>query len=183
MKLRQESGERATHHEADPYPRLWEDLVAGGRVAADAVTFATGSINEALPWASCLVTISSTAALEAIAARVPVLIADDFGIGASLLNEVFAGSGLMAPLTIAAVDAAGPPRPEWAADNYFHPLGENDWIDVVGGVVDGRRDVGGRRDAVRSTPVRIPLDHVQLRAASRAFARIGVAGLRRRVLR
>ncbi|MBA3803694.1 MAG: hypothetical protein H0X22_12440 [Acidimicrobiia bacterium] len=173
VKLRQVGVERATHHEADPYGELLAELVASGDLAADALELSSRPLGDVLASASCLLTISSTAALEAIAAGVPVLIASDFGIGATQLNEVFAGSGLIGPITPAALAAAGAPRPEWAVEHYFHPTDENDWVEVVAGVVTARGQGATKRTG--------SFDQLQLRAAGRAVARSTVASARRAV--
>ena len=44
---------------------------------------------------SALVTVSSTAVLEAIASGVPALVIDEFGVAPKLINTVFDGSGLL----------------------------------------------------------------------------------------
>ena len=173
VKLRQVGVERATHHEADPYGELLAELVASGDLAADALELSSRPLGDVLASASCLLTISSTAALEAIAAGVPVLIASDFGIGATQLNEVFAGSGLIGPITPATVAASGPPRPEWAVEHYFHPTDENDWVDVVAGAVTTRCEGATKRTG--------SFDQLQLRAAGRAAARSTVASARRAI--
>ena len=173
VKLRQVGVERATHHEADPYGELLAELVASGDLAADALELSCRPLGDVLASASCLLTISSTAALEAIAAGVPVLIASDFGIGATQLNEVFAGSGLIGPITPAALAAAGAPRPDWAVEHYFHPTDENDWVEVVAGAVTARGEGATKRTG--------SFDQLQLRAAGRAVARSTVASARRAV--
>jgi len=126
VKLRTEDTETATHDEPWPYPDLWRELVEGGTVTGDEVEFLTGPIEPLLARARCLVTVSSTAALEAIATGVPVLLVDHFGVDDRLLNGMFAGSGLFGPLDDKGVDAAGPPDAAWREDNYFHPPGEDD---------------------------------------------------------
>lgn len=160
VKLRGTNGERLTHNEPFPYPELWRQLVAAGRTERDAVEFGGGPLAEALVDASCLVTVSSTAALEAIDRDRPVVIVDDFGVSASLVNEVFVGSGLFAPLAPASLKRAGPPRPDWSKSNYFHPATDDDWVGVVESVCTGRWD---RRPMC--------LDRTYLTAAARGAAR------------
>ena len=67
VKLRALTTEWQTHHEPWPYPQLYAALVQAGRLDADALHFAAGSMTEALASARGLVTVSSTAALEAMA--------------------------------------------------------------------------------------------------------------------
>jgi hypothetical protein len=169
VKTRGVSGEFHTHHEAHHYADLWHDLVKTGRVhAPDALEFAAGSMAEHLRDAAALVTVSSTAVLEAMALDIPVLLIDEFGINESLINQVFIGSSCLAGL--AALQAADFRRPEqwWLADNYFHPVEDNTWIKelddlvkmagagelppIVEGLDEGRSPRRRRRDRMRLTP-------------------------------
>lgn len=121
IKVRAQSGERQTHRERYPYTELIPAdappnlVVEGGPMAAH------------LARAVGFVTVSSTAAIEAIAAGVPSLVLSDFGVSGELINEVFLGSGLLGTSRelIAArfkqVDA------DWRHDNYFHDPADNDW--------------------------------------------------------
>lgn len=165
VKLRRTNGERLTHNEPFPYPELWRQLVASGRAERDAVEFGGGALGEALVDASCLVTVSSTAALEAIDRNRPVVIVDDFGVSESLLNEVFVGSGLFAPLQPCSLQRARPPRADWSASNYFHPISDDDWVAVV--------ESACADWSVRQLPC---LDRTYLTAAGRAVLRRLVPG-------
>ena len=131
VKLRRRGAEAVTHHEPHPYDELWEELVGEKAVPAGALEFVDGTLADSLVDASCLVTVSSTAALEAIDAGCPVVIIDDFGVNDALLNGVFAGSGITAPLLPASVATASVPDAEWLQRNYFHDRGANDWTDVI----------------------------------------------------
>ena len=148
VKLRRRGAEAVTHHEPHPYDELWEELVGEEAVPAGALEFVDGTLADSLVDASCLVTVSSTAALEAIDAGCPVVIIDDFGVNDALLNGVFAGSGITAPLLPASVATAGVPDAEWLQRNYFHDRGANDWTDVIAGrrlhPRSGNRRVGAR---------------------------------------
>ena len=53
-----------------------------------------GPMADHLARASALVTVSSTAVLEAVAEGVPSLVIDEFGVEPKLINTVFVGSGL-----------------------------------------------------------------------------------------
>jgi hypothetical protein len=121
IKVRAQTGERQTHRERHPYAEL---------VPADApanLVIEGGSMAAHLARAVGFVTVSSTAAIEAIAAGVPSLVLTDFGVSGELINEVFIGSGLLGSSRelIAArfkqVDAG------WRHDNYFHDPADNDW--------------------------------------------------------
>jgi hypothetical protein len=128
VKLRAGSGEQQTHREAYPYDVLWTDLVARGEVPAGAVGFVTGSMAQALATSRGLVTVSSTAALEAMAAGTPLLVVDDFGISAELINLVFEGSGCTGSLAGLATEPLRAPDPDWLVENYFHPDEDCDWL-------------------------------------------------------
>ena len=89
VKLRSRPGETETHLERDPYL----DLLPARR--PDNLVVSYGSMAQALSTAAGLVTVSSTAAVEAVASGVPVIALDSFGVSKSLLNTVFVGSGLL----------------------------------------------------------------------------------------
>jgi hypothetical protein len=127
VKLRAATGEQQTHHEHFPYPDLYADLVGRGLLPPGSLRFTAGPMREALAGARGLVTVSSTAALEAMAAGVPVLLADDFGVSAEMINLVFAGSGCLAPLAALERDGFASPDPAWLVENYFHPAADDDW--------------------------------------------------------
>jgi hypothetical protein len=138
VKLRTQDSESATHNEPWPYPDLWTEIAGRHEVRGSEVEFLAGPLEPVLERARCLVTVSSTAALEAIARGVPVLLVDDLGLDERLLNGMFAGSDLFGPLDRNGVAAAGPPAEAWRDENYFH-LAQHD--DLVGQV----RDATGER--------------------------------------
>ncbi len=169
VKTRGVPGEFHTHHEAHHYADLWQDLVTAGQVhAPDALEFVAGSMAEQLLDAVALVTVSSTAVLEAMALDIPVLLIDEFGVSESLINTVFVGSSALAGLN--ALRAADFRHPEkwWRADNYFHPVTDNTWIGLLDelvlraragslpplaeGLDRGRSARRRRRDRMRLTP-------------------------------
>ena len=98
VKLRAWAGEPQTHLEQYPFDTLWGELVASRAVAGHELEFCTGSMAEQLVPGTAMVTVSSTAALEAIDAGLPVLILSDFGVNEDMLNRVFVGSGLLGTL-------------------------------------------------------------------------------------
>jgi hypothetical protein len=170
VKTRGQRGEFHTHYEPHHYEDLWASLVASGQVSdAGALEFAGGSMAEQLETAASLVTVSSTAVLEAMARNLPVLLIDEFGVDERLLNQVFEGSGCLGGL--AALEAADfrHPAPRWLLDNYFHSTAENDWIPmldelvalaqkgelppIAAGLDPGRTRRRRRRDRWRLTPV------------------------------
>ena len=147
VKTRGSSGEFHTHHEAHHYADLWRDLVSAGRVHEPArVAFVAGAMAEQLKGAAALVTVSSTAVLEAMALDLPVLLLDEFGISAGLINQGFVGSGCLGGLN--SLQKAEFRRPEkwWLADNYFHPTTDNTWLDRLAELVESA--AAGRLPAI-----------------------------------
>ncbi|GAA4081779.1 DUF6716 putative glycosyltransferase [Nonomuraea soli] len=132
VKLRALEGERQTHNERHPYQRLWRELGEPGRL-----TFAAGPMGEHLAGAAGFVTVSSTAALEAIAWRVPSLVLDDFGVSAEMINLVFEGSGLLGDLGDLARGDFRAPLPGWCEENYFQR--ESTWVGLLTALVAGPR--------------------------------------------
>lgn len=173
VKLRAGTGEQQTHREEHPYDVLWAGLVARGEVPAGAVTFATGGMAEAVTASRGLVTVSSTAALEAIALDRPLLVADDFGVSAELINLVFEGSGCLGPLAALADGGLRRPDPEWLADNYFHPAEDGDWLVRLTALVQARRE--RRLPAVPAGPptsrTQVLRQHLRLALPAPAAAR------------
>ncbi|MGL5828042.1 MAG: DUF6716 putative glycosyltransferase [Angustibacter sp.] len=130
VKLRARAGEFQTHLERLPYDELWEDLLARGEVTRGRIAFETGSMAEQWPTARALVTVSSTAALEAIAADIPVLVLGDFGVNREMLNMTFIGSGCIGRLQDLGEGRFFQPDARWRSRNYFH-IGGREWIDLV----------------------------------------------------
>ncbi|WP_062464896.1 DUF6716 putative glycosyltransferase [Demequina soli] len=126
IKLRGTEGEAQTHAEHASFPALARDIPAAGWPAN--LRFAHGPLRDYLGDCAGFVTVSSTAALEAIAAGVPVICLDDFGVDAGAINVVFEGSRLFGSLTDLARLGFRDPDPAWCHDNYFHPADESDWI-------------------------------------------------------
>ncbi|MEV0587591.1 DUF6716 putative glycosyltransferase [Nonomuraea sp. NPDC050310] len=132
VKLRALEGERQTHNERHPYPRLWRDLGEPGRLS-----FEAGSMQEHLDRAAGFVTVSSTAALEAIAREVPLLVLDDFGVSAEMINLVFEGSGVLGSLAELAAGRFRDPDPAWCEANYFQR--DSDWVGLLTALAAGPR--------------------------------------------
>ncbi|PZE54682.1 hypothetical protein DEJ24_15570 [Curtobacterium sp. MCPF17_001] len=123
VKTRAAAGEQQTHRETFPYADL---------VPADApsnLVVEAGPMSAHLDRAVALVTISSTAVLEAAARGVPALTLTDFGTSRSLINEVFVGSGLEGTADDLVHGRFGTVRPDWMTDNYFHAASDDDWAD------------------------------------------------------
>lgn len=136
IKLRSRPGEVETHLERDAYTALL------GAHRPENLVFSYQSMAEALESAAGLVTVSSTAAIEATALGVPVIALDSFGVSKTLLNTVFVGSGLLGGGREVVSGRFRQPHPDWMRDNYFHPARESTWWDRVEELVALRRAGG-----------------------------------------
>ncbi|GLX93237.1 DUF6716 putative glycosyltransferase [Herbidospora sp. NBRC 101105] len=166
VKLRARDDERQTHNEKHHYERLWNTMAAEGRVPAGLLSFEAGPMHEHLARAHGFVTVSSTAALEAIAQGVPLLVLSDFGVSAEMINLVFEGSGSLGTLDDLAKADFRTPTPEWCAANYFHEAAHNDWAVRTLALVEAAR-------AGTLTPSTSLLDGPQ-HAAARRRARLRI---------
>ncbi|TMR11881.1 DUF6716 putative glycosyltransferase, partial [Nonomuraea zeae] len=175
VKLRALEGERQTHNERHHYQRLWREMGEPGRLA-----FAAGPMHEQLGRAAGFVTVSSTAALEAIALGVPSLVLSDFGVSAEMINLVFEGSGLLGTLGELADGGFRTAAAEWCAANYFHPAERGDWTGLLTGLVIARPRMPARSlldgpehaAARRRARLRVEVPPTMLRAGYRAKRRM-----------
>lgn len=175
VKLRALEDERQTHRERHHYQRLWREMGEPGRLR-----FAAGPMHEQLAQAAGFVTVSSTAALEAIALGVPSLVLTDFGVSAEMINVVFEGSGLLGTLDDLAAGGFRAASPAWCAANYFHPAERDDWAALLAGLVsagpgrpatsllDGPEHAAARRRA----RLRVEVHPSMLRAGYKARRRM-----------
>ncbi len=90
VKERAASGEHQTHAQRYGYPGLLRTLAP----LPENLVVSTEPMSHALDRAEGLVTVSSTAAIEAVARGIPVIALDSFGVDDKLINPVFVGSGL-----------------------------------------------------------------------------------------
>ncbi|MCW3494708.1 DUF6716 putative glycosyltransferase [Microbacterium sp. SSM24] len=134
VKLRAAAGEQQTHAEQDSYPDLLATL---GELPPNLVV-STASMAHALATAEGLVTVSSTAAIEAVGRGIPVIALDTFGVGPELINEVLADAGLLAGEADVVARRFRHPEPEWLDDNYFHDPAEDDWTVRAARLIDAR---------------------------------------------
>ncbi len=189
VKLRSRPGETETHLERDPYL----DLLPTRRPENLVVSY--DSMAQALSTAAGLVTVSSTAAVEALALGIPVIALDSFGVSKSLLNTVFVGSGLLGGRGEVVAGRFRHPHPDWLRDNYFHPTAESTWWEHVehlvalrrAGALPARRVPGARGGRLHEAWHRASVlgreDRTLSGAAALAFgvpATKGLAVLRRR---
>lgn len=128
IKVRGLPGEPQTHAERFGYAELLPEL---DPPAPANLVVAAGPMAEHLAGAAALVTVSSTAAVEALAMGVPVIALDDFGVSDRLINTVFVGSGLLASSRELVTGRFRTPHPDWLDDNYFHGAQADDWADQV----------------------------------------------------
>lgn len=127
VKLRARSGEQQTH--AEPFP--YDDLLAAMSEVPVNLVVSYRSMAEHLVGASGLVTVSSTAAVEAVATGVPIIAIDDFGVSDELINSVFRSSDLLAGSSALIAGAFRHPAPAWLVDNYFHGADAEDWVNRI----------------------------------------------------
>lgn len=137
IKLRAVAGEAQTHAERYPYDSLLERMPG---LPANLVV-SSGPMARHLERAGALVTVSSTAAIEAIAAHVPVLALTDFGVESRLINTVFEDSGLLADSEALMAGVFTSPHEHWLDDNYFHPAADDTVVPLIEAAV-ARREVG-----------------------------------------
>ncbi|RZS64134.1 hypothetical protein EV187_2513 [Agromyces ramosus] len=143
VKVRARAGEAQTHAESYDFAELLADpqvrAELGGTLPPNLVV-EDGPMADHLARASALVTVSSTAVLEAVAEGVPSLVIDEFGVEPKLINTVFVGSGLFGGAGDLVSGAARHPEPEWLGDNYFHGADADDWLVRLDRLVARRRD-------------------------------------------
>jgi len=140
VKVRAIRGERQTHDETDGIAELLDEL--GRRPGArlpDNLIVSSEPMSTALDGAQGLVTVSSTAAIEAIARGIPVIALDTFGVSDRLINPVFVDSGLFGGEAAVIGREFRHPRPGWLDDNYFHRESADDVAAQLGELVAARR--------------------------------------------
>ncbi|WP_018544083.1 DUF6716 putative glycosyltransferase [Streptomyces sp. LaPpAH-108] len=110
LKLRSKPGEHTTHIEELPYQKL-----VRGRDAPANFRLVYGHMGEVLDRTDLLVTVSSTAALEALHRRIPTAVLTDLGVREALGNHHFIGSGCLTSWD--RIDAGELPEadPAWVA--------------------------------------------------------------------
>ncbi len=136
LKLRSLPGERATHAELYPYQDLFREL---GPTRPANFRLAAGDMGEVLSRTDLLVTVSSTAAVEAIHRGIPTAILTDFGIRESLGNAHFLGSGCLAAFD--------------DLDAGAHPVADGRWARRQGLVVGVDRLPGHVAERLRGRPL------------------------------
>lgn len=156
VKLRARAHEAQTHREEEPYDLLAADLADAPGVGR--LRTATGPLSGFLDPGTVLVTVSSTAVLEAVARGLRALVLSDFGIGEHNLTAVYADSGLVGSLDDLSAARFHHADPAWSEDNYLHA--EADQLpqelaaatapDAVLPAVETGPPVGGRERLLRA---------------------------------
>lgn len=143
VKVRAGEGEAQTHAEAYPYPLLLEQIrkerAKRGDELPGNIVVSAAPMAAHLAHATGLVTVSSTAAIEAVAAGIPCLVLSDFGISAKMINLVFLHSGVLGNLGDLVEGRFSTVREDWLEDNYFHASEHNDWIPRTEALIAARR--------------------------------------------
>lgn len=124
VKVRSRPGEHETHLEKHSYIELISELIAEGEIGSDDLQVEVGPMSEFLTDGAALVTVSSTAALEALDRGLRTFIIGEFGVREGLLNEVFAGSNLIGSFDDLAAGNFRHPDPQWLLENYFQKPSE-----------------------------------------------------------
>lgn len=111
IKLRSLPGERAAHTELYPYDEI---LRGFGADRPPNLKLVGGEMGKVLDRTDLLITVSSTAAVEAIHRGITTAVLTDFGISESLGNAYFIGSGCLDSFDSLDAGAAPQADPEWA---------------------------------------------------------------------
>jgi hypothetical protein len=111
IKLRSLPGEHAAHTELYPYDELVRGL---GTDRPKNLKLFGGDMGKVLNRTDLLVTVSSTAAVEAIHRGIPTALLTDFGVRESLGNTYFIGSGCLASFDELDAGALPVAAPAWA---------------------------------------------------------------------
>ena len=123
LKLRGRLGERTTHPEPHHYASLHD-----GRLPPN-VEVVYGPMSDTLDRTDLLVTVSSTAALEALQRRIPTAVLTDFGVRDVLGNQVFLGAGVLTSWQRLHEGELPEADAQWLARNGIADL--DPWDDVV----------------------------------------------------
>ena len=133
VKVRGTHGEPQTHADQHPYPDLLREVDVPPNLVVE-----SGPMVDHLARAVGLVTVSSTALLEAVASGVPVIALTDFGVEARQINLVFEDSGLLHASDELVEARFHHPYAAWRADNYFHSPDDDTWLTELATLLETR---------------------------------------------
>ena len=113
---------RGTDSDEDTFHRMRHHPASllAGRTAPENFMIDYTSVTEQLPYTDLVLTVSSTACLEAIDHGCRVGLILDLGVHEKLGNHVFVGSGLLRTFAQIEADESGQPEDDWL-DDYFFP--------------------------------------------------------------
>ncbi|MEG9225685.1 DUF6716 putative glycosyltransferase [Aeromicrobium sp. Sec7.5] len=137
IKVRGLSDEPQTHADQHPYPELLHEVDVPPNLTVE-----SGPMAAHLDRAVGLVTVSSTALLEAVASGVPVIALTDFGVEARQINLVFEGSGLLHDSAELVAARFHHPAAAWRTDNYFHTPADDTWLADLDDLLEAREREG-----------------------------------------
>lgn len=157
IKVRTTTGEGQHHDEEASFRELVQEAQAAIAVPPNLVV-STTPMSAALDSAHGLVTVSSTASIEAISRGIPVIVLDNFGISGELGNSVFELSGLFGDADAVIRREFRHPEPAWLDDNYFHPADADDVAVQLQALVAARKQgvLPAREPARRAVGVLSP---------------------------
>ncbi|MFV0633064.1 DUF6716 putative glycosyltransferase [Demequina sp.] len=139
IKVRGDKSDPQTHRDSDPYQEI---LAALGQGAPHNLTIGHGALSRWLPGAIGLVTVNSTAALEAVASRVPALCLEEFAEEAGRITTGFEASGLHGSFDDLRALRLRMPDPQWAPANYLHDPERDNWLEELDALVGAVRAEG-----------------------------------------
>lgn len=147
LKVRAVAGEQQTHVET------WAlDSLSAMADAPHNLDVRAGSMTAALDTASAVVSVSSTALIEAIARGIAVLAINDYGVDESHINTVFENSGVLGDTSELVAGTFRTATPDWMNDNYLHDSRDVDAPAAIRELVALRETSGlPERPPVRST--------------------------------
>lgn len=113
VKPRTRPGEGTFHKSAFSPEQVLKSLEFPANFSIDYTAIATQ-----LDYTDLVLTVSSTAAVEALGRGCRVAIISDLGVNQDLMNPMFAGSGLLRSFAQITADEIGDPNPDWLG-SYF----------------------------------------------------------------